>query len=485
MQWKVILEGTDEFGELHRAEVAIEKDFRRAAAGEIGFSITDGKAIMAQLQQTIVKQQCEAYVWTSRFCLDCGHFRPIKDYGRRRIRTVFGCVEVRSPRIMDCRRCLPHLGRAWPALSSLCPDQATPELMMLSARLGSLLPYRKAAEVISEFLPDAGAKTFTTLRHRTLTLGERLDEKARQRAWFEPASTSERRQGELNLPSDRHREFVLSIDTAHVRGLPRESARTFEIAVARCGRGGRNSDPGHYFATTDMAGRGFRSRSLQALKREGYCGRGDVTVISDGADIMKRLPPLLPQPAVHIIDWFHIAMKLQPLQQISDCLARSQDGCLPELSRLSERIRSVKWRLWNGQTDRVINQLETLKMDVDMMRKAGDARAERLHTLAQILLTYVRLNMSAIVNYGTRYRSGQRISTSLAESAVNELVARRMVKKQQMRWSRRGAHLLLQVRTAVLNGDLSEQLAYQPPFSGGKSRAAWLFEPTPPLLRAA
>jgi hypothetical protein len=69
MQWKVILEGTDEFGELHRAEVAIEKDFRRAAAGEIGFSITDGKAIMAQLQQTIVKQQCEAYVWTSRFCV--------------------------------------------------------------------------------------------------------------------------------------------------------------------------------------------------------------------------------------------------------------------------------------------------------------------------------------------------------------------------------------------------------------------------------
>jgi hypothetical protein len=29
-----------------------------------------------------------------------------------------------------------------------------------------------------------------------------------------------------------------------------------------------------------------------------------------------------------------------------------------------------------------------------------------------------------------------------------------MVKKQQMRWSPRGAHLLLQVRTQVLNDDL-------------------------------
>jgi len=31
---------------------------------------------------------------------------------------------------------------------------------------------------------------------------------------------------------------------------------------------------------------------------------------------------------------------------------------------------------------------------------------------------------------------------------------KRMVKKQQMRWSERGAHLLLQVRTRVLNEDL-------------------------------
>jgi len=29
-----------------------------------------------------------------------------------------------------------------------------------------------------------------------------------------------------------------------------------------------------------------------------------------------------------------------------------------------------------------------------------------------------------------------------------------MVKKQQMRWSKRGAHLLLQVRTKVLNEEL-------------------------------
>jgi hypothetical protein len=42
------------------------------------------------------------------------------------------------------------------------------------------------------------------------------------------------------------------------------------------------------------------------------------------------------------------------------------------------------------------------------------------------------------------------------ESTVNQVVSKRMVKKQQMRWSQKGAHLLLQVRTSVLNDELRD-----------------------------
>ena len=68
--------------------------------------------------------------------------------------------------------------------------------------------------------------------------------------------------------------------------------------------------------------------------------------------------------------------------------------------------------------------------------------------------TYVDNNAGAIVNYGERYRCGERISTGFVESAVNQVIAKRFVKKQQMRWTPRGAHLLLQVRTQVLNDEL-------------------------------
>ena len=39
---------------------------------------------------------------------------------------------------------------------------------------------------------------------------------------------------------------------------------------------------------------------------------------------------------------------------------------------------------------------------------------------------------------------------------MNQLVSKRMVKHQQMAWTERGAHLLLQTRTRVLNGELEE-----------------------------
>jgi len=54
--------------------------------------------------------------------------------------------------------------------------------------------------------------------------------------------------------------------------------------------------------------------------------------------------------------------------------------------------------------------------------------------------------------WGPRY--GETISTGFVESTINEVVAKRMVKKQQMQWTHQGAHYLIQTRTAVLNGDL-------------------------------
>jgi hypothetical protein len=48
---------------------------------------------------------------------------------------------------------------------------------------------------------------------------------------------------------------------------------------------------------------------------------------------------------------------------------------------------------------------------------------------------------------GERFRAGERISSCLAESALNTVISKRFAKHQQMQWTKRGAHLLLQTRT--------------------------------------
>jgi hypothetical protein len=63
-------------------------------------------------------------------------------------------------------------------------------------------------------------------------------------------------------------------------------------------------------------------------------------------------------------------------------------------------------------------------------------------------------NRPVIPNDGERYHNGQAIATGFVESTVNEVVRKRFCKKQQMQWSKEGAHLLLQTRVRTLNGEL-------------------------------
>ena len=85
------------------------------------------------------------------------------------------------------------------------------------------------------------------------------------------------------------------------------------------------------------------------------------------------------------------------------------------------------------------------------------AKAGRLVAHCTELRGYIGNNEGALIDYGQRYRAGKPISTSRAEGAVNHLVNARMNKRRQMRWSPRGAHRVLQVRAAVLDGRFGQQ----------------------------
>jgi len=80
----------------------------------------------------------------------------------------------------------------------------------------------------------------------------------------------------------------------------------------------------------------------------------------------------------------------------------------------------------------------------------------RTHKLAAELLQYLKNNAESLPDYGRRYRAGERISSAFVESAVNQIIDKRMSNSQQMRWSPESAHLLLQVRIRVIDSRLCQ-----------------------------
>jgi hypothetical protein len=94
-----------------------------------------------------------------------------------------------------------------------------------------------------------------------------------------------------------------------------------------------------------------------------------------------------------------------------------------------------------------------------MIAGADFSRSTRLEQVRERLAelwSYLTANQNRLINYGREYRKGHRISTARVESTVDQLVDWRMEKKQHMRWTRRGAQMLLHARCALINGELGK-----------------------------
>jgi hypothetical protein len=179
--------------------------------------------------------------------------------------------------------------------------------------------------------------------------------------------------------------------------------------------------------------------------------------MTDGAESLLRLKKLLPVPTRPVLDYFHVAMKVRHIDQ---CIGRippyafSPAGSVFELY---DRFNYLRGYLWSGRrakfkesSDRLLCLLDRVREELPESERPASMASGHLCELGG----YLRKNAAGVINYREWRRAGRRISTSAVEGTVNRLIGSRMCKSQQMCWTRRGAHLLLQVRCAVFNGDL-------------------------------
>jgi hypothetical protein len=157
----------------------------------------------------------------------------------------------------------------------------------------------------------------------------------------------------------------------------------------------------------------------------------------------------------HLLDWFHVTMRITGMNRLAKGVREADQ---PELSGdLEEMLEHLKWNLWHGKVNRALEIIDELAYALDVEDASPEHR--KLLKAVRAFETYVTNHRALIPNYGERYRQRETISTGFTESAVNQVVSKRFVKKQQMRWTEASAHLLLQIRVQVLNGDWRATLA--------------------------
>ena len=158
----------------------------------------------------------------------------------------------------------------------------------------------------------------------------------------------------------------------------------------------------------------------------------------------------------------HLAMRVQHVAQAATSWPDAMETDRQAGTRLAETIERIRWRLWHGQVQRALDLIaETI---VTVVVTADDkspmaAAARKVTRLLGDLETYVSGQSNIIIDYATARRREEPISTAITESTVQWLLHRRMNAQQQMPWSPRGAHLMLKVRTSVVNGTLDRDYA--------------------------
>ena len=301
------------------------------------------------------------------------------------------------------------------------------------------MPFRVAAEVLSHLLPVAAGMSPETLRGHTLKIGERL-----------------RAAPAVNQVAVVPRSITVTTDSTFIRSHDdRERHLEVRVGNVETGEGGRQVFGAVARSETDIAV--LIRRCLDAV---GRTAGTTVTAFTDGCAGLQSILADAGVTQQPIADWFHIAMRLQHAKLAASGLSTDEPGRLAAKTAIVAEVERLHWRIWNGKAKNAQLTLDRIRKVMHVFRGErghrirGVASRKLWHALHEID-SYLSGQSARLVNYAERYRAGQRVGTSVTEGTANFLVNRRMNKSQQMRWSRRGADLLLQVRCAVYNGALT------------------------------
>ena len=245
--------------------------------------------------------------------------------------------------------------------------------------------------MLKQIFPVDAGQDPETLRRHTLRTGEALGDWVATRLGTAASA------------------IVVTLDSTFIRSCE-DGERHLEVRVGNVETesGGRQGFGAVARADTDIEV--LIRRNLDAVGRTEDTA---LTAFTDGCPGLRRILADAGVAGPPILDWFHIAMRLQHLKQIASALPTDGPARIAAKAVIVEEVERLHWRIWNGKARNAQRSIDRIRKVMRVFkgerghRTTGVPSRKLWHALHEVD-NYLSSQSSWLVNYAKRYRGGLR-----------------------------------------------------------------------------
>ena len=271
----------------------------------------------------------------------------------------------------------------------------------METKWASLIPFAKVADLLKEVLPIGHSVHRETVRKHMQAMAERIEQELGEERQLNQYEGSENEWEQQPLPDG---PITVGIDGGYVRAAHKQGC--FEVIAGKSVVAFRREDEtetpsAKCFGFVQTYDEKPRRRLWELLKSQGMQENQQVVFMSDGGEDVRRVQQYLHPFSEHLLDWFHITMRLTVLQQQTKGLQQERPaigvGIAKQLESIKHFLLARKHSRSDGTADRPLHRSEHDPGAFSSRRKdrAGSGRLRDLHQEQQRVHSQLRRSMAA------------------------------------------------------------------------------------------